>query len=241
MPIKRIKEKKGESKKEVKPKVEKKEVKEEKKEEAKIPKKKKRDILEDLKLFNKWPFDVELREPGLMRYINLKPIIIPRTSGVYEAKKFWKSKMNIVERLINKLMTPGHKRKKHWWTSRICTGKAHKAYLIVEKTFDLIHKKTNLNPIEVLVRAIENSAPREEITSIESGGIRHPKSVDVSPQRRVDLSLRWMTQGAYKNTVNKKTSVIDALAKELILASKGEKSFAVSRKIEVERQAAASR
>src|SRR3989338_3920037 len=96
--------------------------------------------------------------------------------------RFWKSKYSIFERFMNKLQVPGHKGKKHKLTSGHCTGKYDTAFLILEKTFEIIEKKTNKNPIEIFVRALENAAPREEITTIEYGGARYPQSVDCSPQ-----------------------------------------------------------
>ena len=46
---------------------------------------------------------------------------------------------------------------------------------------------TKLNPVQVFVNAIENAAPREEVTRLKYGGIAVPKAVDVSPSRRVDV------------------------------------------------------
>ena len=196
----------------------------------------------DFKLFNKWESSAEVRDVGLKKYINLDPIAIPRSSGRYQEKKFWKSKMHIVERLINKVGVSGHKGKKHWRSSGKNVGKSHLSYNIVKMSFHDIEKKTKENPIHILVRAIENSAPREETTVVEYGGIRHPKAVDVAPQRRVDLSLRWFTQGANQACAKSKIKIHEALANEIIAASKNDpKAFAISRKTETERQAAASR
>jgi len=198
---------------------------------------------EDIKIFNIWSLkDVKISDEGLVNYINLKPILVPHTSGRYEKKKFWKSKMSIVERLINKLMTTGHRMKKHLWTSHHNTGRVSHTYKIVKDAFKIIEQKTQRNPIQVLIDAIENTAPRQELTFIEYGGIRHPKAVDVSPQRRVDLSLRWITQGAYHKAVNSKISMAKALADEILMCVNNDsKAFAVSRKNELERQAAASK
>lgn len=197
----------------------------------------------EIKIFGKYSTkEIEIKDPGLRNVINLKPIFIPHTYGRHAGTKFAKSNVNIVERFINKIMTPGHKGKKHWRTSRICVGKFQTAYKIAKRTFEIIEKKTKKNPIEVLVRAIENSAPRDEITVIELGGIRVPKQVDTAPQRRVDLALRWFVQGAFQSVANKKISIEEGLANELILASNEDsKSFAISKKIELERQAAASK
>jgi small subunit ribosomal protein S7 len=195
-----------------------------------------------MKIFNKWETEgVVIEDPGLKQYINLKVVIVPRSGGRYSKKKFWKSKMSIVERLMNKLMTPGHKGKKHLWTSGICVGKSQLDYRIINETFDIIFEKTKQNPIQVLVKAIENSAPREETTTIEHGGIKHPKSVDVSPQRRVDEAIRWLIQGCYGKSSKARNDISKALAGHIIAASKNEKCFATQKKVEAERQAAASR
>ena len=196
-----------------------------------------------VKLFNKYDSsNVEVRDPSLVAYINLKPLIVPRTQGKYSNKRFGKSKMHIVERLINKLGVAGHRGKKHKHTSGRNTGKMQKAVNIVKRAFEIIEQKTGENPVQVLVRAVENSAPLQEITVIEHGGIRHPKCVDVAPQRRVDLALRWITQGSFQASVKSKTSIEQALARELINASKkSDNSFSINKRVELERQAAASR
>lgn len=196
----------------------------------------------EIKIFGKYSTDVVVKDSGLISAINTKAVFVPRSSGRHAETRFAKSNLNIAERLMNKLMIPGHKGKKHWRTSRVCTGKSQNAYSAVKKAFEIIEQQTKQNPFEVLVRAVENASPRDEVTVIEMGGIRVPKQVDTSPQRRVDLALRWLTQGPFQAIANKKTSIEKGLADELIAASKEDaKSFAVSKKVEVERQAIASR
>ena len=98
------------------------------------------------------------------------------------------------------------------------------------------------NPLAILVKAIENAAPREEVIAIEYGGARYPKAVEVAPQRRVDLALRFMTQGAYARSFNKKVKIEDALADEIVNAAQcSGKSNAISKKRDLERQAASSK
>ena len=105
-----------------------------------------------------------------------------------------------------------------------------------------IAEKLKENPLKILVKAIENSAPREEVISIEYGGARYPKAVDVAPQRRIDLVLRYMAQGAYARSFNKKMSIENALAEEIIQAyGANPKSAAISKKRDLERQAASSK
>ena len=139
-------------------------------------------------------------------------------------------------------MIPGHKSKKHFKTSKHLTGKASKAYDIVGNVFKIIEKKTKENPIKVFVKALENAAQREEIITIEYGGARYPKPVECTPQRRIDLALRHMTQGAYHKSFNSKRPIEDCLAEEIINAyNLSSASNAIAKKLEVERQSDASR
>lgn len=196
-----------------------------------------------MKLFNKYDLaTVKVDDPGLKDYITLSSVIVPRSGGRHAKQKFHKSKYNIVERLMNKMMVPGHRSKKHVLTSGHCGGKSHTVYNIIKKTLLIIEQKTKQNPVAVLVRAIENAAPRDEITTIEYGGARYPQSVDTAPQRRVDLALRLMVQGAYSKSFGKKIKMSEALAEEIIAAYNSEnKSTAISKKHELERQADAAR
>jgi len=196
-----------------------------------------------MKLFNKYDTEqIKVNDPGLQRYINLNPLLVPKTTGKYSNNRFWKSKYNIVERFMNKLMVPGHRGKKHKITSGHNTGKGVKVYNIVVETFNIIEKKMNKNPVEVFVKAVENAAPREEITTIEYGGAKYPQAVEVAPQRRVDLALRYMTQGSYQRGFNKKVKIQDILSDEIIKAYNIDQgSAAIAKKLELERQADSSR
>ena len=144
-----------------------------------------------MKIFNRWDMEnIKVVDQGLQKYINLNPILIPRTGGRNTDVQFHKSRYNILERLMNKLMVSGHKGKKHKMSSGHNTGKTNKVYRIVEDALTIVEEKTKSNPVEVFVKAVENGSPREEITTIEYGGARYPKAVDCSPQRRIDLCLR---------------------------------------------------
>lgn len=197
-----------------------------------------------MKLFNKWETDkIAIKEKALAPYINLQPILVPRTGGrAAEGQRIWTQKTHIVERLMNKLMVPGHRGKKHKLTSYHVTGKGTKAYKIVKNCFELIEEQTKQNPIQVFVTALENAAPREEVTSIEYGGARYSKAVEVSPLRRIDFTLRLMVQGAYAKSFNSKISIEKALANEILAAYKiDQASNAIQKKLELERQADSSR
>jgi len=193
--------------------------------------------------FNKWDCSsIKVQDPGLIKYINVNAVIVPKTGARYAGNRFHKSKLFIVERLINKVMNPGHKGKKHSKTSYYCTGKGVTAARLVEDALKIIEQRTKKNPIEVLVKAIENAAPREEIITIEYGGARYPKAVEMAPQRRVDTALKFFVQGSYQKSFNSKVSAEESIAKEIISAyNMSADSLAISKKFEMERQADASR
>jgi len=199
--------------------------------------------MEDIKVFNRWSVNgITVQDPGLKRYINLDPKIVPKTGARYAGARFHKSNTLIVERLINKVMIPGHKGKKHFISSGKSTGKAQKAYSLVEETFKIIENRVKQNPIAVFVKALENAAPREEIITIVYGGARYPKAVECAPQRRVDLALRYMVQGAFKKSFNSKKDAVSALADEIIAAYQlSNSSNAIKKKLDAERQADSSR
>lgn len=196
-----------------------------------------------IKAFDIWDVSgIKVNDPGLRKYINLEPRIVPKTGARYAGNRFHKSKVFIVERFINKIMIPGHKSKKHFKSSGHITGKAHNAYNIAEATLKTIEKRTKENPIAVFVKALENASQREEIITIEYGGARYPKAVECAPQRRIDITLRNMTQGSYQKSFSSKKPIEDCLADEVIAAYKmSNDSFAIGKKLEVERQADSSR
>jgi small subunit ribosomal protein S7 len=197
----------------------------------------------DLKLFNRWSTEgIEVNDISLKPYLNLKPILVPRTGGRAGKNRLWTDQAPIVERLMNKMMVAGHKGKKHKITSGQNTGKSSRLYKVVEKTLTIIENQTKKNPIEVLVRAIENACPREEITTIEYGGARYPQAVDMAPLRRIDIALRQMVQGSYQKSFNSKARIEKVLADEILAAyNNDQKSAAISKKLEIERQSDASR
>ena len=196
-----------------------------------------------MKLFDKYDTSsVVVGDPGLVRYINLKQIMVPKSQGRNVKKRFWKSKAHIIERLMLKMFVAGHKGKKHWRTSGRNTGKYYTQNKTILEVLDIIEKKTKQNPVQTLVDAIANSSPCAEITVIEYGGMKHPKAVDVAPQRRIDLALRWMSQGAHQACANKKATLAQALASMIMQSAENDpKSFSIGKKNETERQAMASR
>ena len=193
------------------------------------------------KLFGKWDLDeVKVEDLGLVKYICLDETLVPHTSGRHVKRQFAKSrhvkrqfaksKVSIVERLMNKIMR-----------THLNSGKKNKAYNIVKDALEIINKRTKKNPVQVLVTAVENTAPREETTRIKYGGIGYQVAVDISPQRRVDLSLGFLTRGTLQSSFKNRKSVAECLADELILASEEDsRSFALQKAEEKERVAKAA-
>jgi len=190
------------------------------------------ELAEKFKLFGKWRLDeVEVKDPGLKRYICLKPMLVPHSGGRHEHRRFGKAEVNVVERLANMFMRPGPN-----------GGKKTKALKIVRNALEIIHLRTRRNPVQVLVRAIENSAPREDVTKLSYGGIVYFKAVDISPQRRLDLALRHLAQGAREACFRSRKTPEEALAEEIIAAAENDsRSFAIRKKNELERIAYSSR
>ena len=194
-------------------------------------------------MFDRWETaGIEVSDPGLKDYISLDPVIVPKTGARYAGNRFHKSDVSIVERLINKLMVAGHKAKKHKVSSGHVTGQAERNFYVVRDALEIIEEKTKQNPVAVLVQAIENAAPREEIINIEYGGARYPKPVECAPQRRVDIVLRQMAQSAYHKGFKSKGGAAQSLAKEILNAYNGSAdSQAVQKKLDLERTADSSR
>ena len=173
---------------------------------------------------------VKIEDRGLERYITLetKDFFL---GGTYSNKLFGKSKIPIIERIINNLMRTGQ-----------FTGKKTKAYKVVRDAFEIIEKKTKTNPIQVIVDAIQFAAPKEETTRLRFGGILVPKAVDIAPQRRLDIAVRNICQGTIHASHKNKRSIESCLVDELLKASKNDPaSFAIAKKNDVERVARSAR
>jgi small subunit ribosomal protein S7 len=201
-------------------------------------------MMEKVKIFNKWDIEgVTVNDPGLKNYISVKAVIIPRTFGRSAKKQFHKSQISIIERLVNHIYVSGHRGKKHIITSGKNVGKTFKIWKVVEETLKILEERTKKNPTEVLVRAIENAALREEITSFQVGGIIVRKAVITSPQRRVDLALRHIVQGAYQRSFNNKKTMADTLADEIYAAYNNDPqaSSSIRDKERIEREAGGAR
>jgi small subunit ribosomal protein S7 len=183
-------------------------------------------------LFGKFPFEgVEVHDPGLLPYMYLHPVYTPHTEGRLTGRPFLKTRMHLVERLVNQLMKGGK-----------FTGKKQKAIATVRRAFDELAAKDGKNPLQLLVDAVENAAPREEVTRLQFGGISVPRAVDASPARRLNVALRNLALGAIQASRKSTKPIHTCLADEIRLAAAGElAAFAVGRKDEVERVAQSAR
>jgi small subunit ribosomal protein S7 len=194
----------------------------------------------NLLLFRKWDLsDIEIKDPGLKNAISLRKTITPMTFGRSALKRFNKAEVNLVERLVNKIMHFGKKYAKN--TGRM-GGKKIRSINTVKAAFEIIHLKTGKNPVEVLVRAVEHSAPNEDTTRIVYGGTVYHVSVDVAPIRRVDMALRFIAESVRDATFSNPKAIDEYLAEFLIGASENDQnSPSVKKKNELERIAQASR
>ena len=191
-------------------------------------------------LFRKWDLsNIEIKDLGLKNAISVKKTVMPLTFGRSALKRFNKAEVNIVERLANKLLHFGKKYAKN--TGRM-GGKKTRSINTVKAALEIINLKTGKNPIEVLVRAIERSAPNEDTTRIVYGGTVYHVSVDVAPLRRVDLALRFIAEGVRDASFSNPRAMEENLAEHLILAAANDMNApSVKKKNELERIAMASR
>lgn len=197
--------------------------------------------LSEVKLFDKYSYDVEILDPSMGCYINLKRARYPYTARRHSQKMFSKANLNVIERLANSLMRGGTGGKIGGHVIRTkgrLQGKKLKTMGIIEKAFDSVYAKTKENPLTILIRALENSAPIEDTTRVRYGGIISSVAVDISASRRLDIALRNIAIATIIGAFNNKRNVQEALANELILAARNDvNSYAIKRKNEIERMA----
>lgn len=112
----------------------------------------------------------------------------------------------LLSRLINDVMNRGKK--------SVAEG-------IVYGTLDIIEEKAKEDPLEVLVRAIDNVKPKVEVRSRRVGGMTYQVPVEVDGERQLSLAIRWLLQFA---RARKAVSMKRALAAELLDAFKNEGS-----------------
>jgi len=96
-------------------------------------------------------------------------------------------------------------------------GKKAVAERVFYKAFDIIKEKTNEDPVEVFKKAFENAKPVVEVKSRRVGGATYQVPLEVRPERRETLAIRWLI--GYARERGEK-SMDMKLANELIDASK---------------------
>ena len=109
----------------------------------------------------------------------------------------------LVTRLINNIMYDGKK------------GVAQK---IVYEAFEIVEEKTGKNALEVFEQAIENVMPSLEVNARRVGGANYQVPIEVRPERRQTLGLRWMA--SYSRLRSEKT-MKERLAGEILDALNG--------------------
>jgi len=128
----------------------------------------------------------------------------------------------VVAKLINSIMLDGKK------------GVAQK---IVYDAFDMIKEQTGEDPVEVFEKAMNNIMPQVEVKARRVGGANYQVPIEVKPERRQTLGLRWLT--AYTRARGERT-MSERLAKELMDASNGT-GASVKKKEDTHRMAEANR
>lgn len=128
----------------------------------------------------------------------------------------------IVSRLINSIMLDGKK------------GVAQK---IIYDAFDIIREKTGKDPLEVFRKAMDNIMPVLEVKARRVGGATYQVPMEVRPERRQTLGLRWLT--LYARARNEKT-MSARLAGELMDAA-NELGSAVKKREDTHKMAEANR
>ena len=195
-----------------------------------------------MKIFGKYETEgIEVRDPSLKTGAYFGSASV-HTFGRHQRKQHGKFKVNVVERLVNKLMRGGTGEKtsgKVIRTKGRLQGKKQHMLKVVEEAFSIVEKKAGANPIQVLVKALENSAPREDVTRVSHGGVSYQIAVDVSATRRLDLALRNITLSALMRCFNKPTTLQESLADEIIYTANGDvqNSYAIKKRDELERMA----
>lgn len=116
-------------------------------------------------------------------------------------------------------------------------GKKSISYNTFYDALELVEKKANENGLEVWKRAMANLSPSVEVKSRRVGGATFQVPVEVRPERRVSLSIKWLID--YSRLRGEKT-MTDKLAAEIIAASKGE-GAAIKKKDDTHRMAEANK
>ena len=92
------------------------------------------------------------------------------------------------------------------------TGKKLMAIKIIKQAMEIINLSTNLNPLQVIVTAIEKGGAREDSTRIGVGGTVKRWAVDVSPLRRINQAIYFIWLGARESAFRKIKNISEWLA-----------------------------
>jgi len=128
----------------------------------------------------------------------------------------------IVARFINKLMT---------------RGKKSTAERILYDAFDIIESRAHKKPLDVFEQAVNNATPVLEVKPRRVGGATYQVPVEVRPERRLSLAMRWLVQNA-RNRTGK--SMAEKLAAELMDAAQGQ-GATIKKKEDTHKMAEANR
>ncbi|WP_019998956.1 30S ribosomal protein S7 [Aureimonas ureilytica] len=116
-------------------------------------------------------------------------------------------------------------------------GKKSVAERIVYGAFDVMGEKTRQDAIGIFHQALENVAPHVEVRSRRVGGATYQVPVDVRPERRQALAIRWLITAARNRN---ETTMVDRLSGELLDAANNRGS-AVKKREDTHRMAEANR
>lgn len=116
-------------------------------------------------------------------------------------------------------------------------GKKSIAYSIFYDAIAIVEKKTSESGLEVWKRAMNNVMPSVEVKSRRVGGATFQVPVEIRPERRINLSIKWLID--FSRLRGEKT-MMDKLAGEIIAASKGE-GAAMKKKDDTHRMAEANK
>jgi len=201
----------------------------------------------DNKLFGKYSLEnIEIKDLSLAQTVSLTPVIVPHTFGRHAKRPLGKTHVNVIERLANKLMRGGTGEKTSGKVIRThgrLQGKKLRTLKVVEEALDIVEKETKENPVQVLIRALENAAPREDVTRVSHGGVSYQIAVDISATRRLDMALRNIALAALMGAFNKPKSLQQALAGEIMSTAKNDMqaSYAIKKRDETERMSRSAR
>ena len=116
-------------------------------------------------------------------------------------------------------------------------GKKSIAERIVYGALDQVQAKTRQEPVTVFHQALDNAAPHVEVRSRRIGGATYQVPVDVRPERRQALAIRWLITAARNRN---ETTMVDRLSGELMDAANN-RGTAVKKREDTHKMAEANR